>query len=33
MIRAEDALVEVAHRLDIDFTVYDRDGRKYQKPM
>ncbi|RLI09334.1 hypothetical protein DRO42_04425 [Candidatus Bathyarchaeota archaeon] len=25
-------LAEVAHRLDIGFTIYDRDGRRYQKP-
>ena len=25
-------LAEVAHRLDIGYTVYDKDGRKYQKP-
>ncbi|UCH58064.1 MAG: hypothetical protein JSV18_03985 [Candidatus Bathyarchaeota archaeon] len=25
-------LAEVAHRLDIGYTVYDREGRKYQKP-
>jgi len=31
MILAEDALMEAAHRLDIGFTVYDWDGRKYQK--
>ncbi len=26
------ALAEVAHRLDIGYTIYDREGRKYQKP-
>jgi L-fucose isomerase-like protein len=25
-------LAEVAHRLDIGFTIYDREGRRYQKP-
>jgi len=25
-------LAEVAHRLDIGFTIYDRDGRRYHKP-
>jgi L-fucose isomerase-like protein len=25
-------LAEVAHRLDIGYTIYDREGRKYQKP-
>ena len=25
-------LAEVAHRLDIGYTIYDGDGRKYQKP-
>ena len=26
------ALAEIAHRLDIGFTIYDKEGRKYQKP-
>jgi L-fucose isomerase len=26
------ALSEIAHRLDIGFTIYDKEGRKYQKP-
>ena len=25
-------LAEIAHRLDIGYTIYDMDGRKYQKP-
>jgi L-fucose isomerase-like protein len=25
-------LTEVAHRLDIGYTIYDREGRKYTKP-
>jgi hypothetical protein len=25
-------LVEIAHRLDIGYTIYDMEGGKYQKP-
>ncbi len=25
-------LAEIAHRLDIGYTIYDMEGRKYQKP-